>query len=126
LSRVGFGVLVVLAHVFAFAPVLMMGALYGALWRAEALTGHWPVAWVDDPKFVVRDDALYDVLYLAVPVFFVASYIALFAVPFLTGLIALKLPRYPRLWLALLVLAFVVGCFFAVSDPGERFRWWLD
>jgi hypothetical protein len=126
LSPVGFGVLVGLALFFALVPLLWVGALYAASWRAAALIGHWPVAWADDPWYGMPDDGLYPFLYLSVPVFYVVSITAWVAVPSFTVLIALVRPKFPKLWLAFLGLAFVAGWFLGMSDPGDRMRWWLD
>ena len=115
-----------LAHIFAFVPLLVVATLFAASWRAAALIGHWPAVYVDDPWFIAPDDVLYVFLRGAVSAIGEWWDVALFALPVLTILIAALRPKYPRLRLAFLVLAFVVGFVLLWADPGDRFRWWAD
>lgn len=126
LSRAAFGVLVGLEHIFALAPFLLLATLFAASWRAAALIGHWPKVYVDDPWYLAPDDALYVFLFGAADAIIRTFQVPFFGLPVLTILIAALRPKYPKLWLAFLVLTFAVGMLLLKVDPGDRLLWHAD
>jgi hypothetical protein len=116
-------VAIIVHHLLAIAPLLIVAALYASSFRGEAIIGHWPQPVHDDPYYVAPGDWLYTLFLYAVPTFFVIAHIAIVAFPVLTWTLR---NRYARLWSAVLVIVFVAGWLLFRADPEGRFYWWLD
>ena len=123
MSRVEFGVMALLQHRLALAPLLALAMVYLLSWRIQALIGHWPRVWLDDPKYVAPGDRLNDLLYTAVMPLLLWSFVALPMLPLLTWLLWRK---YPRWWPLLLLIVFLIGLFVLRFEPGARFTWYMD
>ena len=122
-SRLEFGVMALLQHSLALAPLLALATVYLSSWRVQALIGHWPRVSLDDPKYVAPGDWLHTLLYAVVMPLLLWSFVALPMLPLLTGLLWRK---YPRWWSLLLLVGFVIGLFLVRLDPGARFTWYID
>ncbi len=122
-QQVGMGVLIVLHHILAFAPMLIVLALYAASWRAEGLIGHWPQPSIDDPWYGMPDDVLYKVLYLSVIPLMMYCIVSGIGFPAFTLVLWHK---YPFLWNLVLIAMFVGGLILIMSNPGQRFTWYMD
>ena len=116
-------VAIIVHHLLAFAPLLIVASLYASSFRGEAIIGHWPQPVHDDPYYVAPGDWLYTLFLYAVPTFFVIAHIAIVAFPVLTWTLR---NRYARLWSAVLVIVFVAGWLLFRADPEGRFYWWQD
>lgn len=81
--RAGWALAVVLQHVLALSPLMILAAMYGASWRTQAIIGHWPRLMLDDPKFIVDDDLLCTLLYCSVRQFMA---LACYGLPVFVGL----------------------------------------
>lgn len=123
MSRVEFGVMALLQHSLALAPVLTLTTVYLLSWRIQAVIGHWPRVWLDDPKFAAPGDWLTDLLYSAVIPWLMWSIVAVPVLPLLTWLLWRK---YPRWWSLLLLVVFLIGLFLLRFDPGRRVTWYND
>jgi hypothetical protein len=124
-SRVAFGALAGFAHFSALSPLILYGLLFVASWRAEALIGHWPVAWVDDPWYSIPDDRLYSFLLGTVNVFFGAALMSLFAAPVFAILLVSSRPKHLGVWVwvAFLMISFAAGLLLMSEDPAARMQW---
>jgi len=122
-KQIGIVILMVLHHLLAFSPLLIVVALYAASWRAEGLIGHWPQPMVDDPWYVIPDDGLYRFLLLSI---FPLLYCVLGAIVSLPALTLVLWRRYPLLWTVFLAVIFVGGLLLIKSDPEQRFIWLMD
>jgi hypothetical protein len=123
LSAWGRPALLILHHALAIVPWLPTVGLWAMSWIATLHIGHWPQPWLDDPKFIVSGDPLYDLLYEAIGPLMLASCGSL--LPFLL-LTALVHRAYPRIWVAALVVLALLGVVIFWLDPGERMTWYLD
>jgi hypothetical protein len=123
LSEFKLKLVVVIHHVVAFVPLLLMGGAYLSSWRAEALIGRWPRPMLDDPQFAIPDDWLYSLLFQSTCLLFLGSLAALAIFPVLTSALW---HRHPRLWTAFLIAIFVAGWALIGLDPGERIEWFMD
>lgn len=54
---------IVIHWLVTLAPVLLFVALLLMAWRARVLIGHWPQVMADDPKWIGKNDVLYQRLY---------------------------------------------------------------
>jgi len=52
----------VLHYLITVSPLLLSASMYALAWRAARLLGHWPRPYLDDPKFAVPADHVFDVL----------------------------------------------------------------
>src|SRR4051812_47065413 len=73
LSWFGFVTLVVLEHLLAFVPLVTVLMLHLLSWRATFDIGHWPQPTLDDPKFIVTGDPVYEMLFNAAGPLLVSS-----------------------------------------------------
>jgi hypothetical protein len=115
-------------HLLAFAPLVLMGALYALSWRVEALVGHWPLPYRDNPNYVAGDDLL---AYLLLACLFSSFMLTVFAFPLLPALTWLSVyrnrrSRYKVIWSALLTAAFIAGLLLFKADPADRFGWLMS
>ena len=108
---------------FAAAPWLPVVALYALSWRIGAVIGHWPIAWIDDPKFSAPDDLLSEALYLSVMPLLLAACIAGPAFIVVTALRARRIPWWVTL---MLTGVFAAGWLWLRFDPGNRMLWFAD
>lgn len=116
-------VLVMLHHLFALAPLLILVNLYLFSWRATTLIGHWPQPFRDDPQFIVYDDILSEQLYLLVNPLFFWALVGFVALPVLT----IFLRRvYPRWWTIGIICLFLIGWVLLFAEPTDRIVWYMD
>ena len=85
--------------------------------------GHWPVPWQDDPKCILPNDVLLQVLYPAVLLLLLGAAASLYFFPAL--LVALG-HTYSTLSRWILVRIFAGGWVLLTLDPGDRFTWFFD
>src|SRR5207248_481910 len=92
--RWAFALLAMIHHLLAFSWFLVLLVLYTFSWRVQAVIGHWPQPYVDDPKFVAPDDWLSDLLYSAVHWFFIVAIVAIVALPYLCRYMQYRFSRF--------------------------------
>ena len=112
-----------LHYVFTAAPLAAVAAVNLLSWRAAVKIGHWPVPWQDDPKCIVPNDVLLQVLYPSIWLLLLGAVASLVFFPAL--LVALGY-AYSVLSRWMLVLIFAGGWVLLTLDPGARFTWFLD
>jgi hypothetical protein len=115
--------LVRLYYLLAFSPLFIIVGLYLLSWRGAVLIGHWPLLYIDDPKYIGNYDWLYNLLSSAVGWLFLASCFSIVVFPVLTLVL--------RNWLSyrgivFWVLAYAVGIVYLLLEPTHRIAWLLD
>jgi hypothetical protein len=122
-QTLGIKLLLLLHHLLAFAPSLLIAWIYALAWRASILLGHWPRPKIDDPKFAIPADRLFDILYYPSSFVFVWFAVSLIVFPLLT----VVLWRHNQ-WLRtlLLILVYVVGWLIGGILPNNAFTWFVD
>jgi len=78
---------------------------------------------LDDPKFIVSGDPLYELLYTSVPYL---GNVACFGAPIFILLTWVLRNRYSRLWAFFLVMIFVLSWMMLLFDSGARLTWYAD
>lgn len=122
-SKAGLVVAGIIHHSLALAPFLVLVVVYLLSWRVQAIIGHWPRVWIDDPKFAAPGDGLSDFLYGSVVLLLLWGSAALILLPVSSFLLR---RQYPRWYLVFLLSLFVVGLVILRLDPGQRLTWYAD
>ena len=115
--------LVILHHLFAFAPAIALASAYVFSWRVAVLIGHWPRPSLDDPKFAAPGDELSILLYFATMLVLLVSASGLYMVPLLSFVLR---HTYSRVWRWLLPALWIVSWLLLRLDPGARITWFAD
>ncbi len=115
--------LVLLHHLFAFAPSMALVAVYTFSWRIASLIGYWPRPSLDDPKFAAPGDGLSTLLYFATMLLLVMSASGLYMVPLLSFVLR---RAYGRVWGWLLPALWILSWLLLRLDPGARITWFAD
>jgi len=115
--------LILLHHVVAFFPALIIALVYALSWRAQLFIGSWPRPTFDDPKIIVSGDWLYELLYTLAWLLVLS---VCFTIPAFVYLTRVLWDKYPRLWTFLLIVIFAVGIILLRLDPGQRIAWYMD
>ena len=115
--------LVLLHHLFAFAPSMALVAVYTCSWRIASLIGYWPRPSLDDPKFAAPGDLLSTLLYFTTMLLLVMSATALFVAPILSFVLR---RAYARAWSWMLLTLFALSWIVLRADPGGRLTWFAD
>ena len=112
--------------VFVFAvlpPMVYLAVLYAASYVAARHLGHFPRAWIDDPKNILGHDAPFQRMR------HIVNYSEAFAgaLVWAWGLLLLHLHNRftPKEW-AILAVLFFGGWIALMCEPGARLMWWLD
>ncbi len=106
------------------APLAAIAGINLLAWRASVKLGHWPVPWQDDPKCILPNDMLYQVLLPSVGLLFLAAITSVCVVPLL--MLGLRRRTYSVLTQCIFVLIFVGGWVLFKLDPGASFTWFID
>lgn len=102
-----------------------LAALWLSAWRAFVVRQKWPEAWIDDPHYICRSDALYQVLHRVCHAIEACAGVAIvlfFALLLHLGLRGLLTLRY----VIALNLAWFLTWVVFVMEPGRRLIWWND
>ncbi len=105
------------------APLAAVAVVNLAAWRAAVKLGHWPVPWRDDPKCIVPNDVLLQVLYPSVYFLLLVALISPFVFPILMVVHRGTSPGLSRWMMAMI---FVIGWVLFKLDPGAGLTWFLD
>lgn len=123
LPRWVFLVLATVHHIFAVSWLYPLLLLYAFSWRVQAIIGHWPKVYVDDPKYSTPGDWLSDFLYEAVDRSFLLVMFGVIVFPILSILLW---KRYPRFWSVSLLLIYAACFVVFVVGLGDRGMWYVD
>ena len=116
-----------LLYAFTAAPLSAIAAINLLAWRASVKLGHWPVPWQEDPKCILPNDILYQVLLPSVAWLFLAAYTSVLLFPLLMLLmLGLRRRTYSVLSWCIFVLIFAGGWALFKLDPGASFTWFID
>ena len=116
-----------LLYAFTAAPLSAIAGINLLAWRASVTLGHWPVPWQEDPKCILPNDMLYQVLLSSVGLLFLTAITSVLFFPLLMLLmLGLRRRTYSVVSQCIFVLIFVGGWVLFKLDPGANFIWFID
>jgi hypothetical protein len=108
-------------HLLAFSWFLMLFALYAFSWRVQAVIGHWPQPYFDDPTYSALGDRLSGFLNQAVFLFFLMTLVSIVAVPYFSRYLQY---RFSRFWPVVLLAVYVAGFIVYMIGLADRGEWY--